>query len=120
MSLHVFTPLNSNQVAAAVMRALPLAKIDIHGDSVIVSQGRHQISLILEECGPFDTSYPAVRTKVSIYSVQPQEREKPLEISMNEEERLAQTIRIAVEALNPVETVFGNGQEVSPEALGDY
>ena len=120
MSLHVFTPLNSNQVAGVIMRAIPLAKIDVHGNSMIVTQGRHQISLVLEECDPLDVSYPAAQTKVNIYSVEPQEREKPLEQSMNEEERLGQTIRIAVEALKPVETVFGNGQEVSVEALGDY
>lgn len=112
MSLHVLSPLNFDQIAGAVMRAIPFAKMDVKGDSLLVSHGRQQVRVVLEAWGPLDTSFGSIRSKVSFYSIEPPEGKEPLEKTMASEVRLGETVRAAIRALRPLETCDGGGKVI--------
>jgi hypothetical protein len=116
MSLHVFSSLRIPECATAVRRAVPLAQIESKDHNIVVTMGRHRVKLILEEWGPLKISDSAIQTKVNIYSVEPDERERSLEATMNEEMRLGEAVRAVIESLQSVETWSGDGIIIPPEA----
>lgn len=115
MSLDIFTSLRAEECATAVKRALPLAKVESSANDATITVDRHRMHLVFEEWGPSGDSFGGIRSKVNIVSVDPQEVEKPLEQSMNEDERLADSIRTIIGALQPVETCSGEGKILHPK-----
>jgi hypothetical protein len=104
MGFQILTPLRSEECASAVRRAIPMAQISSRVGSVTVRLGRHRVKLIMEDHKQTQAAYGAVRSKVKIYSAEPDENIISLEESMEQDVSLAIAIRSIISALKPVES----------------
>ena len=101
MRAHVFSPFNERRCIEEVTRAFPLAEIESKGGQLILTEGRYQIRLALEEWGPLDE----IKSEVSISPTKLHEAEETSGESLPNvgDERLDEMVCLAINTLQPIE-----------------
>ena len=105
MSIHIYSPLSKAEAKEAIKSTAP-QNVEIVEGGGLISFHRTQIRFTIDRILPSDPEHEeGVRSKINFWGHQPLENDKPLQITIGDDEKIAELMRSIISSLNAIDEI---------------